>query len=139
MASKILLVEDDASFRAVFAVALELQGFVVYQAGSGRGALELLGIEKPDMIISDLEMSGIDGRALCKFARSDSRLSSIPFAILSAFVDPDGSGGIEDLPADCCLSKQDSMSQLVQAIKDLLDRPQPLPQPDRGSPRDRSA
>ena len=132
MASKILLVEDDPNFRAVFAVALELQGFVVYQAGSGRGALDLLHTNRPDMIISDLEMSGIDGRALCKLARNDSRFSAIPFAILSAFVDSEELGRIKDLPADCCLSKQDSMNQLVQTVRELLERPRPLPQPDRG-------
>ncbi len=133
MASKILLVEDDVNFRAVFAVALELHGFVVHQAGSGRVALELLGSEEPDIIISDLDMSGIDGRMLCKLARSDARFSTIPFAILSAFVDPDQDGPMEDLPADCWLSKQDPMAKLVRAIKDLLARPRSLP-PGREMP-----
>jgi len=127
MASKILLVEDDPNYRSVLALALELQGYSVRQAAGGQRALELLSSEQPNLIISDLEMSGMDGRALYKHARGDSELSKIPFIILSAFIDPDESGTLPDLPADCCLSKQVSFSQLVQLIEELLDCPQKIP------------
>ncbi len=120
MAGKVLLVEDDCEFRAVLALALELQGYLVRQASGGHQALESLSREVPDIIISDLEMSGIDGRALCKYARRDSALADIPFVILSAFVEPDGSGNLSDLPADRCLSKQIPVSKIVQLIRELL-------------------
>jgi CheY-like chemotaxis protein len=122
MAGKVLLVEDDPDFRAVLALALELQGYHVRQVACGQQALDLLSGETPDIIISDLEMTGVDGRALCKHARGDSTLSSVPFVILSAFVDPDGPGNLADLPADCCLSKQVPVAQLVQMIKKLTRR-----------------
>ncbi len=122
MGNKILLVEDDANYRSVLALALELQGYLVHQVAGGQKALELMSSEPPDIIISDLEMNGMDGRALCKHTRGKPELSSIPFVILSAFVDPDGPGNLADLPADCCLSKQVSISQLVQLINDLLHR-----------------
>jgi CheY-like chemotaxis protein len=121
MASIILLVEDDPNYRAVLALALELQGYSVRQAPGGQKALEALSREQPDLIISDLEMSGMDGRALCKHARSSSGLRNIPFIILSAFVDSDGSGILPDLPADRCVSKQVSHPQLLQLIRELLD------------------
>ena len=87
----------------------------------------MLSREQPDLIISDLEMSGMDGRTLCKHTRGDSGLRNIPFIILSAFVDPDGSGVLPDLPADRCLSKQVSNSQLLQLIKELLDGSRKMP------------
>ncbi len=121
MARKVLLVEDDPDFRAVLALALELQGYLVRQAAGGYQALEVLRREPPDLIITDLEMSGIDGRAVCKYARHNSALSGIPIVVLSAFLDPDGSGDLADLPADCCLSKQVPVSRLVQLIKHLLN------------------
>jgi CheY-like chemotaxis protein len=130
VAGKILLVEDDPNFRAVLALALELQGYHVRQAAGALKAIELLRSEQPDIIISDLEMNGMDGRALCKHARGNSELSSIPFVIISAFVDPDGTGKLADLPADFCLSKQVSIPQLVRLIKELLDRPQKTSRPD---------
>jgi CheY-like chemotaxis protein len=122
MPSKVLIVEDDPNFRAVLALALELQGYLVCQVAGGNQAIEFLNREQPDIIISDLEMSGIDGRALCKHARGILGLSDIPFIILSAFIDPKESGNLDDLPADRCLSKQVPVSELVRLIRELLDR-----------------
>ncbi len=130
MASKVLLVEDDPDFRAVLALALELQGYLVRQAAGGHQALEFLSNEKPDIIISDLEMSGIDGRALCKHARRNTLLSHVPFVILSAFVDPEASGNLADLPADRCLSKQVPVSELVRLIRELINRSRKRPSSD---------
>ena len=120
MASKILLVEDDSDFRAVLALALELQGYLVCQVPGGYQAINFLTNEQPDLIISDLEMSGIDGRALCKYIRQISALSDIPFIILSAYVDPEGPGSLDDLPADRVLSKQIPISELVRLVGELL-------------------
>lgn len=131
MMDRILLVDDDPDFRAVFALALELRGYVVRQAAGGQKALELLNGERPDMIISDLEMTGMDGRALCRRARGDSDLSRIPFVILSTCVDPDGSHDPVDLPADRYLSKQLPISDLVRSIDDLLDRSPRSPRSER--------
>ncbi len=117
---KILLVEDDNDFRAVLALALELEGFSVRQAADGEKALEALAGERPDLIISDLEMNGIDGRSLCKYARADGAFCEIPFVILSAFVDPNKPDNFADLPADCFVSKQVPVAQLVDVIKELL-------------------
>ncbi len=121
MGSNVLLVEDDPDFRAVLALALELQGYHVRQVAGGYQAMEFLRRERPDIIISDLEMSGLDGRGLCKRTRGDSALRHIPFIILSAFVDPEGSSTLADLPADRCLSKQAPVSELVRLIRELLD------------------
>jgi CheY-like chemotaxis protein len=121
MVSKVLLVEDDPDFRSVLALALELQGYLVRQAAGGNQAIEFLRNEQPDIIVSDLEMSGGDGRALCKHTRRVSALSRIPFVILSAFVDPKSSGNLADLPADRCLSKQVPVAELLQLIKELLN------------------
>jgi CheY-like chemotaxis protein len=128
MASKVLLVEDDSSFREVLALALELEGYFVCQVGGGREALEFLSGEQPDIIISDLEMNDMDGRALCERARRVSALSHIPFVILSAFVDPNIPGNLADLPADRCVSKQAPVANLVQLIRELLNDSHNKPQ-----------
>lgn len=126
MAGKILLVEDDPNFRAVLALALELQGYLVRQVDGGHQAIEFLRNEQPDIIISDLEMNGVDGRALCKYARRVSALSDIPFVILSAFIDPKRSVDLTDLPADRCVSKQISVADLIRLIRELLNGSQEM-------------
>ncbi len=120
---KILLVENDPNYREVLATALELQGYCVWQAPGGQKAVEIIRHEPPDLIISDLEMNGLDGRALCKHIRGDADLHDIPFIILSAFVDPAGNGTLPDLPADRFVSKQLSHAQLMQMIRELLSEP----------------
>src|SRR5512136_2909446 len=117
---KILLVDNDSDYRVVLALALELEGFRVLQAAGGDQALEILSGERPDLIISDLEMSGIDGRTLCRYVRGDRDLLKIPFVILSAFVDPNEPGNLGDLPADCFVSKQVPVAHLAGIIRDLL-------------------
>jgi CheY-like chemotaxis protein len=122
MPHKILLVEDDPNFRTVLALALEHHGYVVRQVACVQNALETLDHEIPDMIISDLRMNGMDGRALHRHACADSRLSKIPFVFLSAFIEPDGTGDLPDLPVNYCLSKQSSFPQLLASIDELLRR-----------------
>jgi CheY-like chemotaxis protein len=117
----ILLVDDDRNYREVLAMALELHGYQVLQAAGVTRALELVRREPPDLIISDLEMNGLDGRAFCKQIRCDSKISNLPFIILSAFIDPDSGSGLPDLPADLAVSKQISNQTLIGVIRSLLD------------------
>ena len=121
MTRKILLVDDDSNFRRVLALALELQGYLVRQASCGQSALDVLQNEIPDLIISDFEMSGMDGAMLFRRTRACARLSNIPFVILSAFVNPGESTGLADLPADRWVSKQISFAELNSLIHGLLD------------------
>jgi len=122
MRVKVLLVDDDETFRSVTAIALESEGYTVLEATDGRAALELLARDRPDVIISDLDMPGLDGRALCRSVRADARLSGIPFLILSALIEPDGTSHLPDLQADCCLSKQGSFWRVITQIQALTTR-----------------
>jgi len=120
MQDRILIVEDDPNFRNVLALALELQGFQVRQATGVQAALDILAHERPDLIISDLELGATDGRALCRQVRATPQLRDIPYVVLSAFIDPDETGSLPDLPADRFLSKQISMTVLTAHVTGLL-------------------
>ncbi len=122
MKNRILLVDDDDGFRTVAAVALENAGYAVIQAADGFAALDLLERERPDAIISDLNMPLMDGRALCKRVRAEAELAEIPFVILSAFIESDGPGVLSDVPADYCFSKQSPFSSLIPRLEVLLER-----------------
>jgi DNA-binding response OmpR family regulator len=60
---RILLVDDETEFRDAAGQALRRQGFQVSEAGSGEHALELLPGDRPDLVILDLKMGGMDGIA----------------------------------------------------------------------------
>src|SRR5262245_52166983 len=120
MAHKILLVDDDKEFRTVMALALESCGYAVIEAADGVAALELLRRDRPDVILSDLHMPLMDGRTFCKRVRAETELATIPFIILSAYIESDGSNTLSDTPADYCFSKQNSFSSLLPQLEKLI-------------------
>lgn len=119
MPIKILLVDDDEAFRSVTAIALESEGCIVREACDGYAALEALNCEKPDVIISDLDMPGLNGLELSSYVRSNPALSQVHFILLSGLVDPDGSGIPSEHQADLCFSKQIHIHHLYQKIASL--------------------
>ncbi len=122
MAHKILLVDDDNEFRTVMALALETYGYAVIEATDGVAALDVLQRERPDVILSDLHMPLMDGRTFCKRVRAENDLATIPFVILSAYIESDGSNTLSDTPADYCFSKQNFFSSLLPQLEKLIAR-----------------
>jgi len=122
MTRKVLLVDDDKEFRTVAALVLESAGYLVIEAVDGVAALEALQTVKPDVIISDLHMPLMDGRMFCKRVRAKAELSEIPFVILSAYIESDGSNALSDTPADYCFSKQSSFTSLLPELENIIAR-----------------
>ena len=117
MPIRILLVDDDEAFRSVTAIALESEGCVVNEAADGYAALAALQEDHPDVIVCDLNMPGLDGREFCHWVRANPRLDDVRLVVLSALIEPDGSGIPPKLEADCVLSKQAHFSQLVSRLE----------------------
>lgn len=84
MGSKVLLVEDSPSQALRTRLILESQGFKVVSAEDGQRALDVARRVKPDVILSDVLMEGMDGFQLCLEVRLDPELRSIPFVLYSA-------------------------------------------------------
>ena len=80
---KILIVDDTAMFRELNSIFLARFGAVI-TAGSGESALELIRSERPSIIVSDLDMPGIGGDALCREVRRDPELAGTPVIILTS-------------------------------------------------------
>ncbi len=80
----LLLVEDHVDTRQMYA---EFLGdlFDVMQAGEGQQALEMMRARRPDVVITDLSLPGIDGFELIKEARKDPALANIPIICLSGY------------------------------------------------------
>jgi CheY-like chemotaxis protein len=80
----VLLVDDDADFRAIVAVVLAGEGCIVHEASNGREALQLLKLVLPDLIIMDLMMPVMNGWDLYAELQKDQKLADVPTAVLSA-------------------------------------------------------
>jgi CheY-like chemotaxis protein len=125
MPNRILLIDDDETFRAVAAMALEDAGYMVVQAADAFEALDLLRDIRPDAIISDLNMPLMDGQALYERVRGEPDLAAIPFVILSAYIEADGSDSPPESPeirADYCFSKQSPFSSLLPRLEMLIEQ-----------------
>ena len=67
--TKILLVEDEESIRKFVKLNLEREGYEVFQAGSGEEGIEIADRERPDIVVLDIMLPGIDGFEVCKVLR----------------------------------------------------------------------
>ena len=81
----VLLVEDDPDGRVMYAEWLTLAGFAVEQAHNGLQALERAFEIRPDAIVTDLNIPGIDGYELTRRLKSDDRTSAIPIVAVTGY------------------------------------------------------
>src|SRR5438067_1467898 len=81
---RILLVDDDASLRAVVAETLRGEGYAVDEASDGAEALEQLRAAPPDLVLLDLAMPVVDGHGFIAAWHAQENRGDIPIIILSA-------------------------------------------------------
>jgi len=119
MDNKILVIEDDATLREVLAYNLARQGYLIETADNGLSGVELARQIKPDLILLDIMLPGLDGFDVCKIVRQE---STTPIIILTARDDEiDRVLGLE-IGADDYLTKPFSMRELMARVKANLRR-----------------
>jgi DNA-binding response OmpR family regulator len=119
MVEKILIVEDEISLQETLAYNLKKQGYEVVIAGDGPSALEMVRSSKPDLILLDIMLPGMDGFEVCRKLRSE---VSTPVLMLTARDDEiDRVVGLE-VGADDYLTKPFSMRELIARVKAMLRR-----------------
>jgi len=83
MAKKILIIEDDKFLRELIAKKLQKEGYEISEAVDGEEGIKKVKEEKPDLVLLDLILPGIDGFEVLSRAKEDPALSQIPVIILS--------------------------------------------------------
>ncbi len=84
MKKKVVCIEDDPSVVDLVKVVLGLNGFEVIGAMGGREGLETTRRVKPDLVLLDLMMPGMDGEQVYRHLKADGELKQIPVIILTA-------------------------------------------------------
>ena len=119
MSKKILVVDDEPQIVKVLKAYLEKAGYLVVTASDGKAALSTFQREKPDFLILDLNLPGLDGLDVCKAVRRD---SNIPILMLTARVEEtDRLIGLE-LGADDYVVKPYSPREVVARVKTIFRR-----------------
>jgi DNA-binding response OmpR family regulator len=83
MAKKILIVEDDKFLRELISRKLQKEGYEIVQAADGEEGEKKIKETKPDLILLDLILPGIDGFEVLSRIKQDPTVASIPVVILS--------------------------------------------------------
>ena len=130
----ILVVDDDAKIVRLVRTYLEREGFRVVTAGDGPGALEAIETHEPALVVLDLMLPELDGRAVIRAVRRVAEAGRTPIIVLSARgTTLDRIAGLED-GADDYLPKPFSPAELVVRVKAILRRSAGIaPQPATSS------
>lgn len=115
----VLLVDDEPNVREAIALNLRKEGLDVAFAGDGAEAVDLAREIRPDLIVLDIMLPGMDGFEVCRTIREE---STVPILVLSARGEEiDRIVGLE-LGADDFLAKPFAMRELVARVRAMLRR-----------------
>ena len=118
----ILVIEDDKDIVELVRYNLEREGFRVLDAADGEQGLTAVTRHKPDLVLLDLMLPGVDGLEVCRRIRAHEELRGTPVVILTAKgEESDVVIGLE-LGADDYLAKPFSPRELVARLKAVLRR-----------------
>jgi DNA-binding response OmpR family regulator len=122
MAEKILVVDDEPESLKLFGYSLHRQGYEVVVAQSGKEALEVIDKQKPDLIILDIMMPGMDGYEVCRMIRANPKTQHLPVIMLTAKAEmQDKLTGFE-VGADDYIHKPVTLAELFARVKAMLAR-----------------
>lgn len=122
---RILVVEDEAAIADLVAEGLRRQGFRPEKVHDGDQALEMIETTRPDLVVLDLMLPGLDGWEICRRMKESPATKEIPVIMLTARRDErDVVAGLE-LGADDYLRKPFSLLELTARVKALLRRLRP--------------
>jgi len=126
--ARILVVDDDPQIRRVMKTTLVIQGYETADAKSGEEAIEKLRGEKHDLVLLDMNMSGIDGLQTCREIREFSDIAIVMLTVRDSEKDKVAA---LDAGADDYVTKPFSTPELLARVRAALRR---LPNVTDGSP-----
>ncbi|AOE49047.1 response regulator [Kangiella sediminilitoris] len=115
----ILVVDDDSSIRWVLARALNNAQFKVLACDSGQQALSLIEEESPDLVITDIQMSGMTGLELLEAINQ--QWPHIPVIMITAYADTDLGSKTHELGAFDYLPKPFDINHVIKLCQRALD------------------
>ena len=122
MAKEILIVDDEPNVVVPIQFLMEQQGYRVMIAERGEDALDLIYQYKPDLVLLDIMLPGIDGYKVCEIVRLNPNYRKIKIIFLTAKGrEVEIAKGLA-LGADAYITKPYSNAELVAKVKELLEK-----------------
>ncbi len=121
MTQSIMIVDDESMARALLRLILVRAGFEVVEAENGADALAKVAAKKPDLVLLDVMMPGMDGFEVCVNLREQAGTVEIPIIMLSARADLDSINHGMEVGATKYLTKPISREELTQHVIETLN------------------
>ena len=121
-AAKVLVVDDEDAIRRLVSTVLTRAGYKVTQAADGLQALKAIDDERPDLVISDINMPELDGLTMVEGLRNRKETSQMPIIFITASEDRSLFANSLNLKARSFLTKPFSNDKLVEKVKAILGR-----------------
>ena len=120
--TRVLVVDDEAPIRLLCRVNLEAEGMEVLEAGDGETGLELARSRRPDAILLDVMMPGVDGWRVAEELLSEDVTSDIPILFVTARAElRDRARGL-DIGGFEYITKPFNPIELASLVQNLVDR-----------------
>lgn len=120
--AKILVVEDDKFLRELIVQKLLREGYTTAEAIDGEEGLRKIKEEKPDIILLDIILPGIDGFEVLKRAKEDEEIKDIPVIILSNLgQQEDIDKGVELGAKDYLVKAEFTPGEIVEKVRAILE------------------
>ena len=119
---KLLIVDDDKTTRKLLSLYLKGKGYEVVPAENGLDAIEKLGTESINLIVTDMNMPYMDGIELTKILRLDSNLKNIPIIMVTTEADDDEKQKAFDAGVDDYLVKPTNADAISDSIKRIVEK-----------------
>ncbi|QEC49081.1 response regulator [Baekduia soli] len=119
-AATVLVVDDDAGFRAYVRAALEIPRFRVVEAADGRSAVTVALRERPDLILLDWRMPGQSGITTCRHLRAETELAGVRIAMVTGLDDERDRTLARHAGADAFIIKDPDPDAMVFQVRRLL-------------------
>ncbi len=119
---KLLIVDDDKTTRKLLSLYLKGKGYEVVPAENGLDAIEKLGTESINLVVTDMNMPYMDGIELTKTLRSDSILKNMPIIMVTTEADDDEKKKAFDAGVDDYLVKPTNADAINDSIKRIVKK-----------------
>lgn len=120
MPKKILIVEDNDLNLKLFRDLLEANGYLTVETKDGMKATDLVRMEKPDLILMDIQLPEISGLDVTRKIKADKTIADIPIIAVTAFAMKDDEEKILRAGCEAYISKPISIMHFLETVKKFL-------------------
>ena len=118
----VMVVEDNEKNRKLMRVVLKAKGYNIIEAATGEEALNLLKNQKPDIILMDIQLPGIDGLTLIKEIKASAVTKDIPIIAVTAYAMKGDEQKILDTGCNAYVSKPINTQELPLIVEKYMKK-----------------